>query len=190
MEQNTTKGYITVKKHADTMHRVMDHASKCSSVHGHCYLYELTFEYDQLLDLGYSIDFNELKRVGVQWIEDHIDHGSVLNPHDKILIDACHAVNSKLWLMSLNGEGMYCNPSVENIIKEVFLAMEILFSNYNTLRIHQIRMFETPQCYADCYKATISDRERSNFNAQNMKHITTYREAKGVVEYDQRKMSV
>ena len=34
--------------------------------------------------------------------------------------------NSKLWLMSLNGEGEYCNPSVENISKEVFLAIDTL----------------------------------------------------------------
>ena len=30
--------------------------------------------------------------------------------------------------MSLNGKDEYCNPSVENIDREVFLAMEILFN--------------------------------------------------------------
>ena len=34
---------------------------------------------------------------------------------------------SKIWEMSLEGVNVYCNPSVENLAREVFLAMEILF---------------------------------------------------------------
>lgn len=179
-------GYITIKKHADCMHRVMNHTSKCSNVHGHAYLYELTFKFTQLADLGYAMDFSELKRVGVQWIEDKLDHGAILNPHDGILIDACTALNSKLWLMSLNGKGEYCNPSVENIVKEMFLAQDVLWEKRPEVSIHAIRVYETPNCFTDCTIDTISTRERDHFYNMNYDLIESYAKEKSVVIYDDR----
>ena len=181
-----TKGYITIKKHMDCMHRVVDHTSKCRHCHGHSYLYDLTFEYDTITDIGYSIDFAELKRVGVQWLEDNMDHGALLNPTDSVLINACKELNSKVWLMSLNGAGNYCNPSVENIAVEVFLAMEVLFRNTPNLRPHAIKIYETPNCYTDCFHSSIREEWRNNFLAQNEQTILEYAAAKGTLQYDSR----
>ena len=77
-------------------------------------------------EIGYAIDFKEVKRVFCQWIDDILDHGMILNPKDELLIRTTKEYGTKLWLMSLNGENQYCNPSVENIAKEIYLAMEIL----------------------------------------------------------------
>jgi 6-pyruvoyltetrahydropterin/6-carboxytetrahydropterin synthase len=154
---------------------------------GHTYLYELTFEFTSSESIGYNIDFKEIKRIGAQWIDDILDHGVMLNPHDTDFIALAHKLESKLWLMSLNGEGEYCNPSVENISKEVFLAMEILFAERADLYIKHIRMYETPNCYTDCYAESISAEERSNFMACRYDELAQYREEKGVIEYDSRK---
>jgi len=137
--------------------------------------------------IGYNIDFKEIKRVGCQWIDDLLDHGAMLNPHDTILINAINELGTKLWLMSLNGVGNYCNPSVENISKEFFLAMEILFSGRSGLKIHQIKMYETPNCFTDCFAKSISDSERNNFYMVNYNTISAYRDEFGVIEYDDRK---
>ena len=179
-------GFVTIKKHADCMHRVVNHVSKCRHVHGHSYLYDLTFSYPTISDIGYSLDFAEIKRIGVQWIEDHMDHGAILNPHDKIMIEACDKLNSKIWIMSLNGESEYCNPSVENIAKEVFLVMEVLFKD-SPITPHQIKIYETPNCYTDCFVGSISDAERANFYKKNESSILAYRSALGTLEYDDRK---
>ena len=51
----------------------------------------------------------------------------------------------EMWLMSLNGENKYCNPSVENIAKEVFLAMMVLFQPYKNLKIHKVTPVISPR---------------------------------------------
>lgn len=182
------KQYITRKCTFDSGHRVMNERMKCFSMHGHTYLCELTFEFDSMESIGYAIDFKEIKRVGCQWIDDLLDHGFIINPHDTNVITACKATGSKIWFMSLNGENQYCNPSVENIAKEIFLAMEVLFSKYDNLKIHKVLLYETPNCYTECITESISDVERDNWILTNLESIELYRDDKGYVEYDDRKL--
>jgi 6-pyruvoyltetrahydropterin/6-carboxytetrahydropterin synthase len=184
-----TKQTITRKGSADIAHRVMREIAKCFNIHGHTYLYELTFEFTSSEDIGYNIDFKEIKRIGSQWIDDILDHGVMLNPLDTDFIELAHKLKSKLWLMSLNGEGNMCNPTVENIAKEVFLAMDVLFNGRQGLKIKHVRMYETPNCYTDCYEESISQEERSNFMKAREQELIQYRELKGVVEYDERKLT-
>ena len=182
-----SRQYITRKGSADICHRVMNEQMKCFHVHGHTYLYELTFEFTTSEEIGYNIDFKEIKRIGCQWIDDILDHGAIFNPKDAVLISAVKELNTKLWLMTLNGEGNYCNPSVENIAKEVFMAMEILFQSRTGLKMYQLRLYETPNCYTDCFAESINAEERINFMQARAKEIEQYRDEKGVVEYDDRK---
>lgn len=171
----------------DSGHRVMNEKMKCFNIHGHTYLCEVQFSFDQMQSIGYAIDFKEVKRVGLQWIDDILDHGMILNPHDEILIRATEELDGKLWTMSLNGEGNYCNPTAENIGKEIFLAMEILFESYEGLDIHCIALNETPKCAVDTWKDSIDMEERHNFRKKNLESIRKYAEDKGILEYDDRK---
>ena len=182
-----SKQTITRKGTFDSMHRVMNERMKCFNVHGHTYLFELTFGFSQMEDIGYAIDFKEIKRVGCQWIDDILDHGAILNPKDAVLIDAVNSVDSKLYKMSLNGGEEYCNPSVENLVKEIFMAQSILFAPYQSLWIDHIRLYETPNCFTDCSMDSISETERKNFYDYQGSLIAKYRDDKGVVEYDDRK---
>jgi 6-pyruvoyltetrahydropterin/6-carboxytetrahydropterin synthase len=184
----STKQTITRKGSLDIMHRVMNESMLCHLPHGHTYLYELTFGFEAMEEIGYAIDFKEIKRVGCQWLLDKLDHGAILNCKDHILIKAINDVNGKLWRMTLNGPGNYCNPSVENIAKEVYLAMDILFALYHNLWIESVRIYETPNCYTDCNRYSISQDERSNFYIANKYLIEQYRDEKGIVEYDDRKL--
>jgi 6-pyruvoyltetrahydropterin/6-carboxytetrahydropterin synthase len=161
------KQYITRKGTFDSGHRVMNERMKCFNMHGHTYLYELEFEFNEMESIGYAIDFKEIKRVGCQWIDDILDHGFIVNPHDTEVIKACKATNSKIWYMSLNGIHQYCNPSVENLAKEMFLAMDLLFKPYRNLKIHKITLYETPNCYTTCVEESISVLERINWMDNN-----------------------
>jgi 6-pyruvoyltetrahydropterin/6-carboxytetrahydropterin synthase len=185
--------YISRKGNFDSGHRVMNEFMKCFNIHGHTYLYELTFSFENMEEIGYAIDFKEIKRVGCQWIDDILDHGMILNPHDTKLIETTRDYGTKLWLMSLNGKDKYCNPSVENISREVFLAMEILFDEVykNTktgLKIHRVTIYETPNCWTEVKAASITNRERQNFREARFDEIKTYADMKGVLEYDDRKI--
>ena len=181
------KQYITRKGTFDSGHRVMNERMKCFNMHGHTYLYELEFEFNEMEEIGYAIDFKEIKRVGCQWIDDILDHGFIVNPQDIDVITACKATESKIWYMSLNGENQYCNPSVENLAKEIFLAMEILFAPYSYLRINKITLYETPNCFTTCVKESISKIEEENWCRSNADAVAMYRDDKGVFEYDDRK---
>lgn len=179
--------YITRKGNFDSAHRVMNEKMKCFNLHGHTYLYELTFAFESSAKIGYAIDFKEIKRVACQWIDDYLDHGTIVNPEDKIVINACDELLSKIWYMSLNGEGEYCNPTVENIAKEVFIAIGILFEEGykgTGLVIHNVKIFETPNCWTDCNAESITDKEAYNFNKQNGSDIVCYAQDKGIVNYD------
>lgn len=186
--------YISRKGNFDSGHRVMNERMKCFNIHGHTYLYELTFSFENMEEIGYAIDFKEIKRVFCQWIDDILDHGMLLNPHDKQLIEVTEAYGTKLWLMSLNGKGEYCNPSVENIAKEVFLAMAILsntlYGDSNTgLKIHEVTIYETPNCWTKCYADSITPGEAQNFASVRFEEIKQYALDKGVFEYDDRKIN-
>jgi 6-pyruvoyltetrahydropterin/6-carboxytetrahydropterin synthase len=146
-------------------------------------------------EIGYAIDFKEIKRVFCQWIDDILDHGMLLNPHDTKLIETTKDYGTKLWLMSLNGEGEYCNPSVENIAREVFLAMDIMTSilyggKPTGLKIHRVTIYETPNCWTEVKAASITDAERNNFIKARWNEISEYAKAKGVLEYDDRRINL
>jgi 6-pyruvoyltetrahydropterin/6-carboxytetrahydropterin synthase len=182
------KQYITRKGTFDSGHRVMNERMKCFNIHGHTYLYELEFEFNEMEDIGYAIDFKEIKRIGCQWIDDILDHGMLLNPKDTELIQTTINYGSKYWLMSLSGKGEYCNPSVENIAKEVFLAMMVLFSSYKNLRIHRVIIYETPNCSTICSKESISDIEVMHWMKERYTEVYKYATDKGIFEYDDRKL--
>lgn len=179
--------YISRKGSFDSGHRVMNEKMKCYNIHGHTYIYDLKFGFDQSQEIGYAIDFKEIKRVGCQWIDDFLDHAMILNPHDTEVYKAVKATQSRYWFMSLNGQGEYCNPTVENIAKEIFLAMKILFSTYLHLSIYQVTLWETPNCYTECFSGSINEREELNFTDTRYDEISGYAAEKGVIEYDDRK---
>lgn len=172
---------ITRKGSFDAAHRVMNEKFKCFNIHGHTYLYELTFQFVQLQEIGYAIDFKEIKRVMCQWIDDVLDHAVILNPMDSKMIAVAKALNSKLWVMSLN-QGEYCNPTVENIAKEVYLAMKYLCVK-SQVKIVNVRLWETPNCFTDCDERAITQMDLNNFGIFRGKEIREYGDAKGEMNY-------
>jgi 6-pyruvoyltetrahydropterin/6-carboxytetrahydropterin synthase len=177
---------ITRKGSFDSAHRVMNEKMKCFNLHGHTYLYELTFKFSAMEDIGYAIDFKEIKRVACQWIDDYYDHGVIVNPKDEHIIQASLAVDSKIWYMSLNGVNNYCNPTVENIAKEMFIGISTLVDN-SFLEIEKIRLYETPNCFTDCFSVSYTEEEKESFLDLHRKDLEDYKEEKGVVNYDDRK---
>lgn len=182
--------YITRKGHCDSAHRVMNQRFKCYNFHSHLYLYELEFAFDTIEELGYSLDFGEIKRIAIDFIDVFFDHGAVLNPKDEAFIEACKKTKSKYWLMSLNGEEEYCNPSAENMSKELFLAIDYLFSKLPTskyFKLNKVILYETPNCYTTCTKEAITEEERVNFLQVRGSLLKVFSESKGFLEYDNRK---
>lgn len=127
----------------DAAHRVMQHESKCRHLHGHRYVVEATFEAIVLDKLGRVIDFGVIQQLLGGWINEHWDHATILFDADHTLGSAIEAhTGQKVFYL-------HNNPTAENMA--AFLLEEVcpsLFSNHN-VRCLRIRLWETPNCYAD-----------------------------------------
>ena len=183
------KQTITRKGSFDSGHRVMNERFKCFNFHGHTYLYELTFSWVEAGSLGYAVDFKEIKRIACQWIDDILDHGFIANPQDEGSITICKNAGTKLYLMNLAGEGKYCNPSAENIAKEIFYAVSVLMDKKDDtqFKLDKIVLHETPNCYVEC--SGLSEQERTTlFHSKLTADLLIYKSGKGEVEYDSRRV--
>lgn len=138
----------------DAGHRVTRHESKCRNVHGHRYEVEITVETPDLDHAGRVVDFGVLKDLVGQWLLDHLDHGYLFAPWDEVgpLLEA---QGMKVYRMP---EGM--EPTAENIARHVLdVAQDLLRDHWAVtlegqgpfLRVVQVRVWETPNCYADAY---------------------------------------
>lgn len=186
--------FVTRQTNLSCGHRILNERMLCHNLHGHEYITHLTFSFEQIENIGYAIDFKEIKRVFVQFLQDHMDHGMILNPLDTDVVNLVKKLGTKLWLMSLNGEDKYCNPSVENISKEVFLAMDILsnelYKNSPTeLKIHKVVIYETPNCWTETIRESITEMEKFEFRNARSEQIRAYAREKGIIQYDDRKIN-
>lgn len=183
------KQFVTRKHKFDAGHRVMHERFKCHNMHGHEYHCELTFSYEHPKSLGYAIDFKEIKRVGCSWIDDILDHGFICNPKDETVIKLCKDLGSKLYVMQLTDADGFCNPSAENIAKELFFAISILLnqSDETKLTLESIKLHETVNCYVEC--TGIPDEEWQRLIRSDLyKDLIRYRTEKGEMEYDGRRV--
>ena len=168
----------------DTAHRVMNEKVKCYNLHGHRFRAEVSFHYKEQTELGYAIDFKELKRICGDFIDTFLDHAAMLNPMDKDLIRLCEKNGWRLWLMGFGNEGDF-NPSAENIAAELFMIFKTFFNlKDHGITIVNIRLFETPNCWVDFSEPTEAPYQ---FTEGVKEFLTTWRNEKGDFNYDIRK---
>ena len=101
-------------------HRQPLHGGRCSRLHGHSWAITLTFEGSSLDDNGFVIDFGELHFIE-DWIDEHLDHGTVL----------CQDDPRKKDLEALNEEGLLKVTWVESASCEGIA--KFLFNTFNPL---------------------------------------------------------
>jgi 6-pyruvoyltetrahydropterin/6-carboxytetrahydropterin synthase len=131
-------------------HRVIGHPNKCNNTHGHNYKIEVNFKYQEISDLGYRVDFGEIKSIFIAWIEMYIDHGYIANPEDPI-IKYLEEQNHKIHIMHLG------NPTAENIATELYYVAELMMKSKG-LTVDNIKLWETPNCYVIVDRISPEDR--------------------------------
>lgn len=127
----------------DSAHRIMNHESKCKLLHGHRYVVEATFSAKELDDIGRVIDFGIIKSVLGAWIDEYLDHNTILCINDKNLGDNISKITSqKIYYMPQN-------PTAENIAKHLLYDIcPQLFINH-PIKCIAIKVHETPNCSAE-----------------------------------------
>lgn len=121
-------------------HRVLEHNGKCVFPHGHTYRTEIWVASDSLNELGFVVDFSELKGKVNSWIEEKWDHGFLLNSKDTELLNALRGVKgSRIFLFPEE------NPSAEVMAKELYLQTRALCG----VEPLKVRVWESPTQYAE-----------------------------------------
>jgi len=151
---------ITRKFEFDAGHRLVGHPSKCANIHGHRYVAEIDFVFGQLDDIGYAMDFGEIKRRVGLVIDSFYDHAMVLNGADITLAKYCQEQGYKFHIMSLADN---CNPTAENMAKEILLIAITALSDIKNIVANHVKLYETPNCWSDVDQLDIPGAERAYF---------------------------
>ncbi|MBK7414712.1 MAG: 6-carboxytetrahydropterin synthase QueD [Dechloromonas sp.] len=144
---------ITRRLEFDAGHRIPDHKSQCRHLHGHRYAIEITLS-GEVIDKagdaanGMVMDFSQVKDLAKQHVVDLWDHSFLVFAGDRAVVD---------FLNSMPGHKTVILdrvPTAENLAQ---IAFELLDAAYrdtygNHLRLAQVRLFETPNCWADAIR--------------------------------------
>lgn len=74
---------VTVRHNFETAHRLPHLQGKCQSLHGHSWWASVTVSGPELAD-GILLEFGPFKKALRGWIDQHLDHGTMLGPDDPL----------------------------------------------------------------------------------------------------------
>ncbi len=147
---------ITRRLEFDAGHRIPDHASQCKHLHGHRYVIEITLTGDIIHAAGNPangmvMDFGEIKHIAKRHLVDQWDHAFLAFRDDTPIVDFLGSLPDHKTVL------LDAVPTAENL---ALIAFRILDTQYadtfgNHLRLEQVRLFETPNCWADATREMI-----------------------------------
>ena len=144
---------ITRRLEFDAGHRIPDHASQCRHLHGHRYAIEITLTGD-IIDAagqpvnGMVMDFGEVKAIAREYVVDLWDHAFLVFRGDTVVAE---------FLASIPGHKtvvLDVVPTAEHLAEEAFRILDPLYRDSfgNSLRLERVRLYETPNCWADAVR--------------------------------------
>ncbi len=146
--------FITRRLEFDAGHRIPDHKSQCRHLHGHRYAIEITLSgsvIDRAGDAanGRILDFSPVTDLANLHLVNQWDHAFLAYAGDSMIVEFLATLpDHKTVLLDRV-------PTAENLAR---LAFEILDPVYrdtygNHLQLQQVRLYETPNCWADALRS-------------------------------------
>ena len=130
-------------------HRVLNHRSVCKGLHGHRYKAEICVEGELVLESGASeegmvIDFADIKKVALKFIQDELDHGFMVWDKDEELLEFFNKSKGHKPVI------VPFTPTAENVAAYIFQQLQDKFTDvFKTgLRLQSVKLWETPSSYA------------------------------------------
>lgn len=128
----------------DAAHRVMNHESKCATLHGHRYVIEAYAEASELDSIGRVIDFSEIKtRLGA-WVDLNWDHTAIIYSKDTETVKALKSLPKHKDIFVCEW-----NPTAENMATYLINVVCPELFHDTAIKISKIRLYETPNCYVE-----------------------------------------
>jgi len=141
---------ITRRLEFDAGHRIPDHKSQCRHLHGHRYALEITLAGDIIrcdgdAANGMVMDFSEVKTLAKQHLVDAWDHAFLVYAGDAPVVQFLQSMPDHKTVL------LDCVPTAENLVQKAFAILDAVYrdSYGNHLRLQQVRLYETPNCWAD-----------------------------------------
>lgn len=127
-------------------HRLLGHGGKCEFFHGHNYVAEIYVSGSERDSVGRVVDFAQIKQHFKGWIDEHWDHGFLLNQADENGIQAIKMVQpSKYFLLPEN-------PTAESMARYLLesVAPQLLEKlKVDGLRAERVVIWETEESSAE-----------------------------------------
>lgn len=141
---------ITRKLEFDAGHRIPDHRSQCRNLHGHRYVLEITLrgdivETEGAPDRGMVMDFADVKSLAMTHLVSRWDHAFLVFEGDTRVREFLQSMPDHKTVV------IDRIPTVENLAAIAFdILAQIYDAHYGVnLRLHHVRLYETPNCWAD-----------------------------------------
>jgi 6-pyruvoyltetrahydropterin/6-carboxytetrahydropterin synthase len=141
---------ITRRLEFDAGHRIPNHASLCRHLHGHRYAIEVTVSGDIVTkpgdaEQGMVADFGGLKALMNRHVVEPWDHAFLAYQNDTQLVSFLSTIPNHRTVL------FEAPPTAEHLAQTALhLLMKACADTYGSrIRIEQVRIYETPNCWAD-----------------------------------------
>lgn len=92
-------------------HRLFKYNGLCGNVHGHNYRAEFTFTGPVVREDGILVDFGDMKKMIMGFIDQQWDHACIVHPEDYTLINFLTEEKNRMFIMPAE----YANSTAENM---------------------------------------------------------------------------
>jgi 6-pyruvoyltetrahydropterin/6-carboxytetrahydropterin synthase len=148
---------ISSKLEFDAGHRIPSHNSHCRHLHGHRYAIEITLSGNIITDEGMAnqgmvMDYSEVKRIAKDALINKWDHAFLVYSGDTQVLQFLQSIKDHKTVI------LDMPPTAENLALTAFDILDRAYKdNYeNNLRLEQVRLYETPNCWADAIRKKIN----------------------------------
>ncbi|MCC6220985.1 MAG: 6-carboxytetrahydropterin synthase [Deltaproteobacteria bacterium] len=124
-------------------HRLMNHQGGCASVHGHNYTAYLHIAAPELDDQDMVVDFYDIKKDFLEWIERNWDHAFICNAEDKTVLELLSAL-PKQKIFTLVG-----NPTAENLANFLLREVGPTVMRNQKAKLNKVVLYETFDSYVE-----------------------------------------
>lgn len=148
--------FITRRLEFDAGHRIPDHKSQCRHLHGHRYVIEITLSGGIINKAGDAangmvMDFSQVKDLAKHHLVNAWDHAFLAFAGDTAIVDFLNSLpNHKTVILDRV-------PTAENLARIAFETLDTVYRDTygNHLQLEQVRLYETPNCWADAVRASL-----------------------------------
>ncbi|TXI19620.1 MAG: 6-carboxytetrahydropterin synthase QueD [Nitrosomonas sp.] len=147
---------ITRKLEFDAGHRISTHNSQCRHLHGHRYCIEITLSGDIIADernalQGMVMDFSEVKSIAKSALVDRWDHAFLVYSGDTKVLHFLQSIEDHKTVV------LDVQPTAENLAEIAFATLDDAYQDIygNHLQLKRVRLYETPNCWADAARKTL-----------------------------------